>query len=63
MSETQVMTIFPRPLVWDEILDPAKILNSSNHISKNIAKQDLKFVHEFPQDFGSNGFFLAYEPS
>ena len=34
-----------------EIREPEKILASIDHISENIANQDLKFLHEVPQDF------------
>ena len=35
-----------------EIREPKKTLNSIDHISENIANQDLKFLHEDPQDSG-----------
>ena len=37
--------------LWDEIQEPEKTLPSTDHIFENIAKQDLKFFVEFPQDF------------
>ena len=50
--ETKVMMIFPRSLVWDEIMEPTKNLTSIDHISTNIVKKVLKFLHEVPHDFG-----------
>ena len=38
-----------------EIREPEKTLISTNHISENIANQDLKFLHEIPQDLFTNG--------
>ena len=37
-----------------EIREPKKTLTSIDHISKNIANQDLKFVHDVPQAFRLN---------
>ena len=51
------MTIFPRSHVQDVILDSAKTITSSYHISKNVARQDLKFRLKVPTDLISNGFF------
>ena len=34
-----------------EIQEPEKTLTSTDHIFENIANQDLKFVHDVPQDF------------
>ena len=63
MYEMKVMMIFPRSPNWDEIMEPAKTLTSTDHISENIANKDLKFLHKVPHDFFANGFFLAFEPS
>ena len=41
-------------------MEPAKTLTSLDHISENIANEDLKFLHEIPQDFDSNGFFFSF---
>ena len=35
-----------------EIQEHEKILTYIDHISENIANQDLKFLHDIPQDFG-----------
>ena len=35
-----------------EIRELEKTLTSTDHISENIANQDLKFLHDIPQDFG-----------
>jgi len=53
MPETKVMMIFPRSPIWDGILEPTETLTSPDHISENVANQDLKFLHEVHQDFGS----------
>ena len=53
MYEKKVMTIFHISPIWDGILEPTKTLTSSDNISKNIANQYLKFVHEVQQYFGS----------
>ena len=34
-----------------EIQEPTKALTSTDHISKNIANQALKFFEDVPQDF------------
>ena len=31
-----------------EIREPEKTLTSTDHISKNIVNQDLKFLHDIP---------------
>ena len=35
-----------------EIWEHEKTLNYTNHISENIVNQDMKFLHNVPQDFG-----------
>ena len=45
MPIDKVMMIFPRSHVWDWILEHAKTLTSSDHISENIVNQDLRFLH------------------
>ena len=37
-----------------EIWEPKKTLTSTDHISENIVNQDMKFLHNVPQDFGFN---------
>ena len=44
--ENKVMTMLPRSPVWNVIRESTKMLNSSNHISENIERQDLKFRPE-----------------
>ena len=34
-----------------EIQEPEKTPTTADHISANIANQDLKFVHKVPRDF------------
>ena len=46
------MTIFPRSPLLDEIRESAKTLTWTDHISENIANQDLKFLQDVPKDFG-----------
>ena len=36
----------------DEIQEPEKSLTSTDHIFENILNQDLKSLHDVPQDFG-----------
>ena len=45
------MTIFPQSPLSDEIQEPEKPWTSTDHISANIANQDLKFLQEVPQYF------------
>ena len=52
------MTIFPRSPVWNVIQESEKRPNSSDHISANIARKDLKFGTKVQHDFFANGFFL-----
>jgi len=52
------MRIFPRSLVLNVIQDSAKIPTSSDHISANIARKDLKYGPKVQRDVSSNGFFL-----
>ena len=56
MLREKVMMISWTSPVWHGIWDPTKTLTSSDHISKNIANQDLKFDHEVHQDFSSRKF-------
>ena len=58
MLNEKFMMIFPRSLVWDGILQPTKTLISLDHISKAIARQDLKFRHTFHKDVFANGFLF-----
>ena len=46
------MTIFPSSPILDGIMERDKTLISTYHISENVASQDLKFLHEVPQDLG-----------
>ena len=55
----KVMTIFPRSPVWNVIQESAKRPTSSDHISENIARKDLKFGPKVQRKFFSNGFFFA----
>ena len=57
MPRERVIEVFPRSPLWDAIQEPEKALPSTDHISKNIANQALKFFDEFPQDFS----FAPYE--
>ena len=40
----RVMMIFPSSPLWDEIREPKKNLNSTDHISENSVNQDLKYL-------------------
>ena len=51
MLRERVMKIFPRSPLWDEIQEAEKELISIEHISENVANQDLKFFDKFPKDF------------
>ena len=57
MPRESVIELFPRSPLWDEIQELEKSLPSTDHISKNIAIQALKFFDEFSQDFS----FAPYE--
>ena len=46
------MKIFPRSPRWDEFREPENDLTFTDHISANIANQDLKFFDAVPQDVG-----------
>lgn len=52
-AQREIYDDFPRSPIWDWILDPAKTLNSSDHISENIVNQYFKLVHNIDQDFDS----------
>ena len=43
LHKENVIAKIPRRPILDEILELVKTLTSSNHISENIARQDLKF--------------------
>jgi len=58
MLREKAMMIFPKSPVWNVIQESAKIPTSSDNISANIARKDLKFGSEIQRDFISNGFFL-----
>ena len=60
MLREKVIMIFPRWLVWNVICGSAKSLTSSDHISENIARQDLKFGTKVQTDFFSIGFFVLF---
>ena len=51
MLRERVMKIFPRSPLLDEIREPQKDLNSTDHISENFTNQPLKFCDDVPQDF------------
>ena len=55
MLREKVMTIFPRSPVWNVIQESAKRPTSSDHISENIVRKDLKFGPE-----GSARFLLKW---
>ena len=57
MPREKVIEIFPWSPLWDEIQEPEQALHSTDHISKYITNQDLKFFEDFPQDFN----FTPYE--
>jgi len=40
------MAILPRPPIWDWILEHIETLTSSENMSENITKQDLKHLQE-----------------
>ena len=58
MLREKFMTFFPRSPAWNVIPESRKTLTSLDHISENIAKQDLKFGSELHQDVNSNGFYF-----
>ena len=58
MLKERFMMILPRSPLWDEIWEPAKTLNSTDHIYENIANQYLKILHELPHDFLANEVFF-----
>ena len=58
ISRENVMKIFPRSPVLNVIQESSKRPTSSEHISTNITRKDLKFEPKVQCDFFSNGFFL-----
>ena len=63
LRRENVLVKIPRLPVLDEILELAKTLTSSDHISEKIARQDLKFRPRFRDILSQMGFFLVSEMS